>query len=560
MATVPANDLVLERAFKWERERPTRIYMTQPLGGGEVRNYTWADAVGEARRMAAHLQSLGFERGSRIAILSKNCAQFIMSDLAIWMAGYVSVALYPTLAPETIRYILDPSEAKLIFVGKLDDWETMKPGVPDGMPRIAYALSPASARSEYPVWEDIVAKTEPLGGDPVRPADDTALLMYTSGSTGKPKGVEHTFASVGGAARSFNEFVKWTDDDRVLSYLPLAHAFERAVIEATSLTAGCVHIFFAESLDTFNADMKRARPTIFHSVPRLWLKFQQGVLRKMPADKLRRFLKIPIFNRIVKKKVLTGLGLEACRLAVSGSAPMPPELIDWYRALGLEMLEGYGMSENFSCSHVSKAGMARVGYVGSVQPGCECKLSPEGEVRVKSPGMMKGYFKQPEETAAVLTSDGWLKTGDRGEIDEHGRLRITGRVKELFKTSKGKYVAPVPIENLLNANTLLEQSCVTGANQPQPFALILLAEDVRKKLDGGKDGEIERALTELRDKVNAQLDPHEHLEFLAIVKEPWLIENGLLTPTMKIKRTVIEQRYETLAEQWYGAKQVVIWE
>ncbi len=560
MSTVSADELVLERALRWERERPTRVYLTQPLGGGEVREYTWADTVGEARRMAAHLKSLGFEPGSRIAILSKNCAQFIMSDLAIWMAGYVSVALYPTLAPETIRYILDHSEAKLIFVGKLDDWETMKPGVPDGMPRIAYALSPATARAEYPVWEDIVAKTAPLAGDPVRPADDTALLMYTSGSTGKPKGVEHTFASVAGAARSFNEFVKWTDDDRVLSYLPLAHAFERAVIEATSLTAGCVHIFFAESLDTFNADMKRARPTIFHSVPRLWLKFQQGVLRKMPADKLRRFLKIPIFNRIVKKKVLTGLGLEACRLAVSGSAPIPPELIDWYRALGLEMLEGYGMSENFSCSHVSKAGMARVGYVGSVQPGCECKLSPEGEVLVKSPGMMKGYYKQPEETAAVLTSDGWLKTGDRGEIDEHGRLRITGRVKELFKTSKGKYVAPVPIENLLNANTLLEQSCVTGANQPQPFALILLSEDVRKTLNGSKDGDIERALTELREKVNAQLDPHEHLEFLAIVREPWLIENGLLTPTMKIKRTVIEQRYETLAEQWYGAKQVVIWE
>ncbi len=554
--TVAASDLLLERAFRWERERPSRVYMTQPLGGDRVRDYTWAEALGEARRMATHLVSLGFPKGSRIAILSKNCANFIMSDLAIWMAGHVSVALYPTLAPDTIRYILDHSEAKLIFIGKLDDWDSMKPGVPDALPRISYRLSPPN---DYPVWEDIVAKTEPIAGEPVRPADDTALLMYTSGSTGRPKGVEHTFASVSGAARAFNEFIAWRDDDRLLSYLPLAHAFERAVVESTSLTA-CVRVFFAESLDTFNADMRRARPTIFHSVPRLWLKFQQGVLRKMPADKLRRFLKIPIFNRIVKKRVLTALGLEATRLAVSGSAPIAPELIDWYRALGLEMLEGYGMSENFSLSHVSKPGKARVGYVGSTMPGVECKLSPEGEVLVKSPGMMKGYYKMPDETAASFTTDGWLKTGDRGEIDEQGRLKITGRVKELFKTSKGKYVAPTPIENLLNADQLLEQSCVSGANQPQPFALILLAEDVRKRLAGAQDAEIERALTALRERVNAQLDPHEHLEFLAIVKEPWLIENGFLTPTLKIKRSVIEQRYESLSGQWYETKQVVIWE
>jgi long-chain acyl-CoA synthetase len=558
---IDSKDLLLQCALRWERERGSRIYMTQPLGGGQVRDYTWADAVGEARRMAAHLQSHGFPPGSKIAIVSKNCAQFIMSDLAIWMAGYVSVALYPTLSAETVRYILEHSESRLVFVGKLDDWDSMKDGVAADLPRIAYRLSPPGPLKEYPVWEDLVGKTEPLAGDPVREPGDTAMLMYTSGSTGKPKGVEHTFESISAAAKSFVDVTRLTADDRFLSYLPLAHAFERAVVEATSLRVGA-RIFFAESLDTFNADMKRARPTVFHSVPRLWLKFQQGVLKKMPQEKLSKLLRIPLLNRVVKKKILTGLGLQETRMAASGSAPIAPELIQWYRDLGLELLEGYGMSENFSLSHISRPGAARVGYVGSTAPGVECKLSPEGEVLVKSVGTMKGYYKQPDETAASFTEDGFLRTGDRGEVDAEGRLRITGRVKELFKTSKGKYVAPVPIENLLNANTLLEQSCVTGANQPQPYALILLNEDLRKKLNGGGEGrgEVEKALAALRDKVNAQLDPHEHLEFLAVVKEPWLIENGFLTPTMKIKRSVIEETYEPKSETWYGSKKPVIWE
>jgi long-subunit acyl-CoA synthetase (AMP-forming) len=557
MAIQP-SDLLLQRVLRWERERGSRIYMTQPLGGGAVRDYTWGEAVGEARRMAAHLKSHGFPPGSKIAILSKNCANFIMSDLAIWMAGYVSVALYPTLNAETVRYILEHSESKLIFIGKLDEWDEMKPGVPEAMPRIAYALSPPN---DYPVWEDLVAKTAPLEGDLVRDADDPALLIYTSGSTGKPKGVVHTFRTISEAARGFDEVLRWRDDDRLLSYLPLAHAFERAAIESTSLYS-CVRVFFAESLDTFVADVRRARPTMFHSVPRLWLKFYQGVSKKMPEAKLKRLLKIPIVSGIVKKKILTGLGLDAARLAVSGSAPITPELLTWYNALGLELLEGYGMSENFSYSHLNRPGQARVGYVGSVMPNVECKLSDAGEILVKAPATMTGYYKLPEESAAVMTPDGFLKTGDRGEIDGAGRLKITGRVKELFKTSKGKYISPAPIENLLNADKLLEQSCVSGANQPSPFALILLSEDVRKKLNGGGEGraEVEKGLADLRERVNAQLDPHEHLQFLAVVKEPWLIENGYLTPTLKIRRSVIEERYEPKVEGWYGDKKAVIWE
>src|SRR5690606_24909900 len=208
-------------------------------------------------------------------------------------------------------------------------------------------------------------------------------------------------------------------------------------------------VFFSESIGAFVHDMQRARPTLFISVPRLWLKFQHGVFAKVPEKRLSLLLKIPILSHFVKKKVLRGLGLDACRFAGSGSAPIPEELLTWYHDLGLELLEGYGMSENFCYSHISAPGRARVGYVGEPYPEVEQRINELGEIEVKSPGNMLGYFKAPEKTAETITPDGFLKTGDIGEIDAEGRLKITGRVKDLFKTSKGKYVAPAPIENRL---------------------------------------------------------------------------------------------------------------
>jgi long-chain acyl-CoA synthetase len=555
---IDASDLILERAYDWERQRPNSVYMTQPMGQGVVREYTWAQTLDEARRMAAHLQAFGFPPGSKIAIISKNCAHFIMSDLAIWMAGYVSVALYPTLQADTIRYILEHSESKLAFIGKLDDWDSMKSGVPQGLPCISYPLSPPT---DFPTWDRIVKQTQPIAGSPTRSSDETSLLVYTSGSTGRPKGVEHSFRAMAAAAKGVTKALQMTDRDRQLSYLPLAHVFERYAVEAASIYVA-THVFFAEALDTFVEDMKRCEPTLFHSVPRLWLKFQQGVLAKMPAEKLARLLRIPLLGGFVRKKVLKGLGLHRARLAVSGSAPIPPELIQWYRNLGLELLEGYGMSENFAYSHVSLPGRSRVGYVGQTLPGVEHRISSEGEIQIKSPSDMKGYYKEPEMTRSSFTDDGFLKTGDRGEIDSEGRLKITGRVKELFKTSKGKYVAPSPIENLLNADTRIEMSCVSGAGQPQPFAMVMLSEQLRKQLKQGavERGSIEQAMANLVQNVNAQIEEYEQLKFVVIVEQEWQIENGFLTPTMKLKRGVVEDAYGAHVPKWYGANKTVLWQ
>ena len=352
-ATVAPEALALQRLYHWERTAPDTVVLTQPLGGGKVRETTWAQLLDETRRMAEHLVGLGFAPGTRIAILSKNTAHWLMCDFAVWMAGHVSVPLYPTLAADTIRQILEHSEAKLLFIGKLDGWDAMAPGIPDGLPCIATPLAPVTS---HPQWAQIVQTTAPLQGEPVRPGDELATIMYTSGTTGNPKGVMHSFATLAWSIGSALLRVKMGPHTRMLSYLPLAHVAERTLVEHGLLLSG-MHVYFAESLDTFAHDMQRARPTVFFSVPRLWVKFQQGVHARMPAAKLARLLSIPIVRGIVAKKIRAGLGLDACEFAAGGAAPMPPALLAWYERLGLPIIEVYGMTENCGVSHATLPGV-----------------------------------------------------------------------------------------------------------------------------------------------------------------------------------------------------------
>ena len=270
---------------------------------------------------------------------------------------------------------------------------------------------------------------------------------------------------------------------------------------------------------------------------------------------------LPIISGVIKKKILTEMGLNHVRAAITGAAPLPPDIIAWYRKLGLDLLEVYGMSENFGNSHACRPGEVRIGYVGSPSPGTEQRIADNGELLVKSPSQMLGYYKLPDKTAEEMTPDGFFKTGDRGEIDGEGRLRITGRVKELFKTSKGKYIAPVPIENKLN-HPKIEVSCVTGPTQPQPFVLLMPSPDAHKELSEGaltREG-LAQEFAQLLEQVNATLEDHEKLDYAVVVKEQWTMENGFLTPTMKIKRNVIEERYLPSAGSWKKVGSKVVWE
>jgi long-chain acyl-CoA synthetase len=554
------NRLILDYVLDHEAKLGDRVYMTQPIGNNQVTDYTWAQVVDQSRRMAAHLQSLGYPQGSRIAILSKNCAHFIMAEVAIWMAGYTTVAIFPTETAETINYVLTHSEASLLFVGKLDTWPHQQPGVPKGLPCVAFPLAP---KTDFDTWDAIVARTSPLAGKPSRKADELAMLIYTSGSTGTPKGVMITFAAYTrageGSAAQVQRLVGGPDN-RMLSYLPLAHSFERTWVEAMSLVDGQTHLFFAESLDTFLQDLQRTRPTLFLSVPRLWLKFQQGVFAKMPPAKLDRLLGIPIVGKLVAKKIRKGLGLDQVKFAGSGSAPIPPALITWYRRIGLPLYEGYGMTEDSSYSHMSDEEHNAPGYVGVPQPGVEVKLSGEGEVLIKSPGQCSGYYKQPELTAESFTEDGFFRTGDLGDRTPDGLLKLTGRAKELFKTAKGKYVAPAPIENRINAHPMVELSLVSGVGQPAAYAMVILAEHLRPRLrEAELRTQVEKEMHQLLQEINAAVSDHEQLHMIVVAKEPWSIENGFLTPTMKVRRGRIEKAMEPHVESWYATKRRVHW-
>ena len=561
MNSVTTDQLALQRLYCWEKTEPDRIALTQPMGGGVTRDYTWAQVGDETRRMAAHLKSQGWAPGSKIAILSKNCAWWLMSDLAIWMAGYVSVPLYPTLAQGTVRQILSHSEARACFVGKLDDWEGMKPGVPADLPCISYPLSPADAIRTFEGWDAIIARNAPLKGEVVRDADELATLIYTSGTTGQPKGVMHSFGNFAWAIGRGIDRVKMTQSDRMLSYLPLAHVVERVLVEHGWLATG-MHVFFAESLDTFALDLQRARPTIFFSVPRLWVKFQQGVHHKMPPAKLDRLLSIPLVGGLVRRKVQKALGLDQCRFAAGGAAPMPVPLLAWYRKLGLPVNEGYGLTENLAVSNLTLAGRNQEGTVGPPYSGVEVRTdAATGEIQMRSPAVMQGYYKEPELTREAFTPDGWLRTGDKGQIDAQGNLRITGRVKDLFKTSKGKYVAPAPIEDKLVMHELVEACVVTGANLGQPLGIVMLnAEAVAQAADAARRAQFEASLGEHLKSINASLDPHEQLKCLVVATTAWTVENDIVTPTFKVKRNRIEDAYSANYERWEASGQTIIWQ
>ncbi|GIU46436.1 AMP-dependent synthetase [Shewanella algidipiscicola] len=525
-------------------------YLRQPING-KYTDFSWREVQQKMQQIAGALRHLGLQPGEKVAILSKNCAEWFITDLALMHGGYISVPIYPTANADTIRYVLEHSEAKAIFIGKLDYWADQEAGVGGDILRMAMPYDTMPAQYQ---WDSLLKLGQPLIDAPVITSDKIMTIIYTSGSTGKPKGAIQTFASFEWTCKAVVRDLKTDVEDRLLSYLPLAHITERVAMEGSSFYSGSC-VAFVESLDSFVDDVKRARPTVFFSVPRLWSLFQKNIIDKIGYKKLNFLLKVPIISSIVKGKIRQGLGLEHCHLLGSGSAPIPPSLITWYHKIGLDICEAWGMTENSAYSIINHPfNASKIGTVGRAVEGCSIKQADNGELLVKSPGLMTGYYKQPETSASSFDAEGYFHTGDLCAIDDEGYVTITGRVKDNFKTSKGKYVAPVPIERKLAQDPHVELICIIGSGLPHPIALVQLSEGAATQ----PKEEIRSSLKATLDSVNPHLESHETVDAIVVVSEPWDIDNDVLTPTLKIKRHVLEERFSAKVDGLRGGK--IRWE
>ncbi|MBU0809839.1 MAG: AMP-binding protein [Gammaproteobacteria bacterium] len=543
------EQLPLERLALWVEKRPDAVWLSQPVAG-QWHDFTWAQVDEQARRIATALHALGCAPGDRVALLAKNCAEWVIADLAIMMAGLISVPLYPLQSAESIEYVLRHSQCKAIFLGKLDEPAKLAPGIPAEVMRIAMPYPTIEASHG---WHALLAAYQPLAVTHQQAPDALLSILYTSGTTGQPKGVMLSAKAFAYAGSHSVQELQINEQDQFFSYLPLSHAAERFLVEMNALYSGG-RVAFVESLDSFASDLRHVRPTVFFSVPRLWTRFQQGVLEKLPQPKLARLLGIPLIGGLVARKIRKGLGLDRARILVSGAAAIPPALLDWYQRIGMTICEGYGMTEHFAYGCFNRPGQVRFGTVGRPMPGNELRLAENGEILLRCPCLMLGYYQEPAKTAETIT-DGWLHTGDKGEIDAAGYLKITGRVKDIFKTSKGKYIAPAPIEGEIAKNLWVEQVCLMGSNLDQPLALIELSPAAREQAREQVAADLAQTLQQL----NAQLEAHERLSHFVLVREAWTVDNGCMTPTMKIRRNVLEARFaDQLSE--LDAKQPLHWQ
>ena len=549
---------IIGHFYHWESTTPDKVFLRQPKGDN-WKTLTYKEAGQQARRIATALAAKGLQKGDHIGILSKNCYHWILADLAIMMGGYVSVPYYASLPKKQLGQVVKLSDVKLIFVGKLDSWGDKGDAIPNHVDVIKfphYADNAEITMGES--WDSLLSKHEPTSENFIPDGDDLWTIKFTSGTTGTPKGVMHVHKTPGMIIA--NELkTDWLGMGKVkdwknFSFLPLNHVGERLGVEVPCIAMGG-SISFAESLDTFAKNLQDTQPTMFFAVPRIWTKFYLGVLAKMPQKKLDRLLKVPIVSGIIKKKLRTALGMRDIKIAATGAAITPAFIKDFYKKLGIHLVEAYGMTEVCGSMTNSPDPNSPQDSVGKAIPFGEVKIDPDtDEILMKTPYMMTGYYKNPEKTKEVLV-DGWMHSGDRGTIDANGYVRVIGRVKDAFKTSKGSYVTPNPMEEVIMKNDFVEQVCVAGLGIPQPIAILNLSE-IGLKAD---KEELTKSIQESVMAANKDRAKYEHISTAIIDTQSWSVDNDILTPTLKVKRGKIDDIYGQHYLNWHEAPDKVIW-
>ena len=549
------------RFYDWEEKHKDKPFLRQPFGD-EWEVYTWGQVGLMARKLATGLKSLGLPKGSHIGLMSKNCREWIIADLAIIMAGYVSVPFFPNLKSHEIKNLLEFGDVKALFMGKVENWDEIKNGINNEIPVIAFPHYKGNSKIDRGYqWNDFINQFEAQKENYHPNIDDIWTIIFTSGTTGNPKGVILTFGINQNTdimyTKEYNPLgVDFEGNNSFFSYLPMNHIAERIAIEFTSFKNGGV-ISFTESIDTFIKNLSDVQPSVFFGVPRIYTKFQLGILSKFNQKKLDLLLSIPFLSSIIKKKIQKSLGLSNAKVIVSGAAAMQVAQRNWFRKIGINITIGYGMTENCAITtQIPGTNFNKPGSVGTVQPNVEIKIDEETEeVLMRGPYVMAGYYNDIETTNKTI-KNGWLHTGDKGKIDADGHLYITGRVKDTFKTSKGEFIDPAKIEAKFGEIEYFGQMCVVGLGVPQPIMLVNIS-DLGKKLE--KEELIEKLENKL-ESVNSTLFNYLRISTIVICKDEWTPQNEILTPTMKIKRGNVDKMYMSKYDEWHHTNEKVIWE
>ncbi|MCA1838801.1 MAG: long-chain fatty acid--CoA ligase [Actinobacteria bacterium] len=569
---------------------------------GQWKPTTFREFGVQAREVANGLISLGVDKDACVCLLSANRSEWHIADVGIMLAGAVSVPIYVTNSPSQVQYVIGHSESSVAIVENLDQLEKVLK-VKDELPSLRKVIvftGEGADESELVISLDELRR---LGREQEKAdasvldqriaavvPDDLATLVYTSGTTGDPKG---TMLSHGGFAwtlESLGQVLPFHEGaERVISYLPLSHIFERLTSDWGGIYHG-VDVWFAESIEQLLPNMQECRPTFFIGVPRVYEKFYMGVKAKVAAHERKALiekaialglekvaleqdgkpvpfmmkLRYSVLNRMVLSKLRDGLGMDQVRFAITGAAPIEPEIIKFIHAIGIDLVEGYGQTEDNAPTSVNPPGKARIGTVGPPIPGLELKFDGDGEILVRGPNVMKGYYKNEKASAETLTEDGFLRTGDVGELDSAGYLKITDRKKDLIKTAGGKYIAPQEIEGKLKFDPLIGQAVVIGDRRPFPTALLTLDPDVVPKwakeqgiefddiTDLAENKVVLEAVGKVVERVNEKLSHAEQIKKWSVLPRDFTQDAEEITPTLKVKRKTINEKYADVIERMYS--------